>query len=353
VLLAATMQGRVAQILATAQAAGLRVRAVTSSAMTLLRACNSSSSMPALALYLGPDGAELMVSEGGSIRALKHLPAAARGQPGGSEAAEPWLEALARGIHQELSLLPQHRGSAAHEELLVWDGVGMDDAALQGLGERLSLKVEPGPELSALGVGIASGAGEHPWRRFTASAALGVAGSHPELLPVDFLNSRLAVRKRRLPGKYATWAAVAGATLCAACGFLLLDWQLESRELGSLQGRLQAMQEDARAAQSVIQSVSSARGWYDRRPKFLSCLRELTLSFPPEGKIWATSLLVQGNMQGIVSGESEDERAVLELLDSLKSRPALAGVKLLYMREAARESREISFAISFTFVAVN
>ena len=46
-----------------------------------------------------------------------------------------------------------------------------------------------------------------------------------------------------------------------------------------------------------------------------------------------------------------DERTVLEVLDTLTRGGTFSDVKLLHMREVGRSSREVSFAISFTFLA--
>jgi len=60
---------------------------------------------------------------------------------------------------------------------------------------------------------------------------------------------------------------------------------------------------------------------------------------------------VREDLRAVVSGKSRDEKTVLEVLDRLKQSKALADVKLLHLREAGGSSREVSFAIRFTFVA--
>jgi tRNA pseudouridine-54 N-methylase len=96
--------------------------------------------------------------------------------------------------------------------------------------------------------------------------------------------------------------------------------------------------------------VLFARRWREQGPRFLECLRELTLAFPAEGRIWTTSLAIREDMRGLVSGKSVDDKAVLELLDQLKKDAAFTDVKLVYIREAGGNVREVAYAISFVFV---
>jgi len=55
-------------------------------------------------------------------------------------------------------------------------------------------------------------------------------------------------------------------------------------------------------------------------------------------------------MRILVSGKASDERAVLEVLDRLKGSPGFSDVKPLYIREVGGGVREVSFAISLSFI---
>ncbi len=347
VLLVATLRRELHRIAAMAQAAGLSVRSITSSAMALASAAARSQSSPGLMLYLGADGAELTVRSGARFRLLRHLqvapPARSEAGPGG---ADSWAAMLADEVRRVVSLLPGGEAWQKPEGLLVWDAVGLDAAAL---GERLSLEVKTAEGLSALGITRSPFASEAEGRRFAAAAALGLGGLQPGLLAIDFLHSRLAPKKKTARGRRGAWAAALAAALVAAGVLVLLDWRNDKADVAELKTRLEAMSEDIEAAAGVIEKVPLARAWYDSTPRLLDCLRELTLAFPAEGGIWTTNLAVREDMPGSVSGKSVDERTVLEVLDALKDRGTFADVKLLYMSEAGRGSREVSFAISFTF----
>ncbi len=351
VLLVAMLRRKVGWVAAMAQAAGLSVQSITSSAMALASASGRSQSAPELMLHMKPDGAELTVRVGGQFRLLRHLPAALSAQSEmGSGATDSWTEALANEVRRVISPLPGGEAWQEPDELLIWDGVGLDPTFLGALGERLSVRSKVNEGLSALGIERTSFAREAEGRRFAAAAALALAGARSGLLAIDFLHSRLAPKKKAALRGRVLWAGAVVAALVVACVFLLLDRQKDKAEVAWLKSRLEEMSEDIEAAEGVIEKVSLARGWYGRNPKLLDCLRGLTLAFPAEGRIWTTSLALTEDMRGIVSGKSVDKRSVLEVLDSLKGSGAFRDVKLLDMREVGTRSREVSFSISFTFV---
>jgi len=344
VLLMATSREKLGQVVAMAQRAGLKLQSVTSSIMVLASAATGQPPQASgYTLYLRPHYAELTVQAGGHFRLVRHLPAAS------SASERPGLEGISDQMRRVVSLLPGGQATTEPEWCVIWDGAGLEPDALHSLGERLSLEAKASDGLSSLGITKTCFAHEEQGRRFAAAAALGLAGARPGLLAIDFLHSRLAPRRKRAVGRRLAWALAVAAALVVASVFLLLDWREGKEQVAELKDRLAEMSEDLEAARGVIEKVSLARGWFDRGPRFLDCLRGLTLAFPAEGKIWTTSLALREDMRGVVSGRSLDERSVLEVLDRLKGGGAFSDVKLLYMREAGRSSREVSFAISFAF----
>ena len=104
-------------------------------------------------------------------------------------------------------------------------------------------------------------------------------------------------------------------------------------------------------AEKVIRRTKLAMTWYDRRPEFLECVKQVTMAFPPDGKIWATRVTIQDpdEMNVILAGKAVSEAAVLDVLDRIKADPRMSQVKSLYLREAGRDGREVAFAMSFSF----
>jgi len=344
VLLVAAPRRNVDHLLATADAAGLTVRAVTSSMMSLASATAGQPPGRRLMLHLSPDGAEFSMQSGGGFRLLRRLSTAKT--DAGASPADGSIADLADELRRIIALLPGAQPEPT-PELLIWNTGGLSAGSLRTLGERLPLAVRVCRYPSDLGIadGPAATAGE-----FAAAAALALAGLQKQMLAVDFLHSRLVSRKKiALKGKVA-WAAGVAAAVLIAGFFLLLDWQRAHQEIVDLKGQLEIMKVSVATAKDVVDKTGFARGWYDRRPRFLNCLRELTLAFPVEGRIWATSLAMGENMRVLLSGKATGEGAVLEVLDRLKGSPRFSDVKPLYIREVGGETQDVSFAISFRFV---
>jgi len=346
VLLVAAQRQNVDHLLAAAEAAGLSIAAVTSSTMALASATGGPAASRRLVLYLSPGGADLCVQSAGAIGLLRTLPVAA---PAVTLALPPdgWLDGLADELRRLLALRPGAAASAQAPQMVVWNATGLSAGALAALGERLSLETKLCAYPADLGIAEEPPA---PAGESAAATALALAGLQPNLLAVDFLHSRLAPRKKLAFGRKIVWAVGLTVAVVIACLALFLAWQRQEQEVEDLAGQLAGMKPTVAAAKDVVDKTAFARGWYDRRPRFLDCLRELTLAFPTESRIWATSLGIGEDMRALLSGKASDERAVLEVLDRLTKSPKFSEVKSLYIREAAGGSSEVSFAISLKFV---
>ena len=382
VLLVAASRQNVDHLLATARAAGLTVAAVTSSTLALAAATGgparqgdapptggqavaspvANQSGDRLVLYLSPTTVELSVQSvaNHAWRLLRRLPisppaAAAHGSP----LADGWLDDLAGELHRVVALLP---GSVANQsgdpepalDLVIWNASGLAAGGVASLiGDRLSLAARLCQYPSDLEIadGPASQAGRagEP----AAAAALAAVGLNRQLLAVDFLHSRLSPRKKITVGRKAAWAAALAAAVILPCLALFLAWRAQQGEVDDLEGQLDAMQPSLAAARDVVHKATFAGGWYDRRPRHLDCLRELTLAFPAEGRIWTTSLAISEDMRVLISGKAADQRAVLEVVDRLDGNPKFAEVQSLYISEVGGGSLEWSFAISLKFVGAS
>ena len=352
VLLVATSRQNVDYLLAAARAAGLRVAAVTSSTLALAAATGGPPSSRRLVLYLSPTTVELSVQSGGGTRLLRHLPisppaAAAHGSP----LADGWLDNLAGELRRVVALLPGSQTPEQALDLVIWNASGPPGAeALADLGKRLSLAARLCQYPSDLEIadGPAAPAGEP-----AAAAALAAAGLNRQLLAVDFLHSRLSPRRKITVGRKAAWAAALAAAVILPCLALFLAWRAQQGEVDDLKGQLDAMQPSLAAAKDIVRKATFAGRWYDQRPRHLDCLRELTLAFPAEGRIWTTSLAISEDMRVLLSGKAADQGAVLEVVDRLDGNPKFAEVQSLYISEVGGGSLEWSFAISLRFVGAS
>jgi hypothetical protein len=341
VLLVAAQKAKVEQATALARGAGLKVEAVVPSVLPLAVGGDGSQPERRCTLYVRPAGTEIIVLEEGQIQILKHLSLSSP-EPGDAEQ-------LVRQVRQSLALLPS---GGEGTRLTVCDAAGLGPEAGQRFADSVGFPVEWREDVRAIDR-EAGGAGspEHP-ALYAAPALLALSAAWEERRPVDFMHSKLAVRESRMPGRRVLWAGAITAAILLITGLLVEGWQADRREVARLRSRLKAMEREIERAQRLLRKVSEAGEWFGGNRKYLDGLRELTLSFPEEGSVWATSVVVQKDMRSIVSGKSADERSVLGVLDQMKENERFAGPKLLHMRQMRSGAGEVSFAISFDFVDV-
>jgi len=378
-LLVAASRRKLEDVSAMAKAAGLSVAGVTSSTLALA-AATEASAFERLVLYLCPGRAELVLQTGGGFRVLRRL----------SAPAQP--ERLASEICRVASFLPAAADADARQEpnrdreLLIWDdGLGLDAAAVDLLRDRLAIPVRVCRFPDDLGVGASDGAADGAGAVQAAALAAGAAARRPAI--VDFLHSRLATRRKARLGRYAVWGIAAAVAVCAAAAYFVWDWRTSRQELAALQSQMDGLKGKARDASDVLDNLSFAREWYDSRPRYLECLRELTLVFPEQTQAWATGIAVRDKVKADknptadskpptpgksaggsaavstadlkpptprtllleLSGKSASESAALEIIDRLRACPRFSNVKSLYIRQGGSETREVSFAITFEF----
>lgn len=327
----------------TVQTAGLKVLSVSVSSIALTEACRFQMlpASPRYLLYIRPDYAELLEIRGRSIRSVKHIQ---------HHLKKGEINSFVAEINRIISFAPSAGGNQVPEGLLVWNAAQLEPKVVEDLESTFSslVKVVDGNAFPVIDKFAFSREAEQAL--FAVPAALGQLIGGEKRPAIDLLNSRMSVKKTRIEKRQIKWAAAIGFTLIFCCLMLIFDLQREKEDVVLLRDRLEAMREDIRVAEDIVQKVGMARGWYSGRPRILDCLRELTGAFPEQGSIWATNLALNENMRGIVSGKATDEQYVLEVLDKLKDNPSFSDVQMVHMRENGRSSQEVSFSINFTYV---
>jgi len=349
-LLVAAPQQILSQLVLMGRAAGLTVTTITPSTMALAGPTDGTSEHDQLVLHLFRGGAELAIRARGGLRMMRRLPLAV---PASEAADRPstngWLQQLSDELRRIVALLPGGEPEdQAQRELLIWGEAGLGPDACRVLSEQLAMPVKVCERPEGLDPGGA--APPSPGAQFSAAAAMALDALRHRPPAIDLLHSRLSPQKTRAIGRKVAWAAALVATLIAVGTVLVLDWRADRLEAAALDRRLKAMAGDLADAKDTIAKVIFARPWYDRRSSYLDCVYELTLAFPQEGLIWATSLAIQEDMRVALSGRAVSELAVLDVLDRLKANAHLADVKPLYLRKAGRQGDEVAFAMSFTFI---
>ena len=172
-LLVAALRRTIDQIVTTAQAAGLSVLSVTSSALALASTSSQSQSASRYVLYIRPDYAEFLVQSGKYFCVLKHLPIAIPGRQDAKRVSESrTIESLVIEVSRLVSLLPHGRETSEPEKMFVWDAANLGPGAMQTLSKRLSPKVEviDGSAVSVIERSAQSSEAER--HQFAAAAAL-------------------------------------------------------------------------------------------------------------------------------------------------------------------------------------
>jgi hypothetical protein len=344
VLLLAARRKMVDQIRLLAGAAGLQVQAVTVSALAFGKALSEAGPEQWYGLYTRPTYCEFWSQLDGRPRSIRHVPMGAdNGTP------DDYAKLLTSTI-QRLILLSQDQ-SPTHQ-VTAYDACGVSDEIIDRLNEQLA----PQTTITNGGAGLRPkrlGLSDHPEEaQSIAAAAVAMTAVGTDKPPVDFLNPRIGVKKTSGRKRLAVWGAIIGAACLVALGSVLADWQGDRTDIATYTQQLELMSEDVAAAQEIVDRVSYAGSWASQEPQFLDCLRELTLAFPQEPRVWATSLALGENGQGALVGKANDERSFYEVLDKIKRNTAFADVKMIHIRDVGRDSREKEFAVHFKFQGV-
>jgi len=340
-LLMATRTGRLSGIGSLVKAAGLRMVTVTptSHAFCLYEREKGGD----LGIYISDDGVEFW-SARADLPWIRHV-----WRPGAG--AEQHDKLLTEEVHRQLAMTVRNGESAVRLTLYTSEESGVE--SLARAAAVLSSSDTVVDWNTSLSEGGFEAADIEKAGRAVGAAALALAGCRGAAFYVDFVKSHKAA-KRHLPrAQVVRWAAILGAAVLVALIVLAVGWRRDARDVATYSAQLEAMSGDIASARQVVERMSYAAGWTVRRPRFLDCLQELTGAFPEEGSIWVVSLALRENKQGLITGQALRESSVLGVLDALKANPAFGEVAMVYMRDAGRATNEVSFAISFKYLAMD
>lgn len=300
-----------------ARLAGLTVTAITACDWVLLGAVRQPVA-PAgrLMLVLQPQGAELLFQTPSGARLIRHLTARL-------DSPEASPNELGDELRRIVMMLPAEAAAGDLRELLIWNGSALPPSSLEALAHRASLtpKICDLPDLEISASTPLAGP------RIAQAAAL--ACCEESSIPVDFLHSRLTPPKTSLFGHKARWAGIAvAATLAAGILVLFLNCRSYENEAADLKSQLGRLENPEKQAWVLTEKASFALDWYDRRPAFLDCLKEVTQAFPDRGDIWATNMSMfiredaqvqlHDDMPAQLKGKAITQTPVLGILNRLK-----------------------------------
>jgi hypothetical protein len=342
IVLSAMSRSNLEQVMLAVRWAGLDVYSVTVSSVAVFALISGRMSPPAPShfLYIRPDYAEFLTREGAQTVDVKYFQKDIKRETG------PFITELSRIItyHSNSS------GGDGKAKLLVWNASGDSvREELKTLADTVSHQmkiVEGDRQAIAAGLGL-------PWEEkayaLIAPAMLGQSFNDADPFHLDFLNSRMNFKTGMIKKNQVMWASGAAAAVLIILIVMLFVWRSDKKDVNELKAKLNDMQGDIDSARDVINKVASASSWYSDRPKVLACLKELTVAFPDEGRIWVTNLAFNEKMKGVISGRATDEQSVIDVLDKLKADHLFTDVQMIYLQDNSKSSQEVSFSMNFSF----
>jgi hypothetical protein len=346
VLLLAVRRQIVDRIKKLAEAAGLQVQSITLSALACSKALSEGGLAGRYGVYARPTYCEFWAQFDGSPRFIKHVALSKDGTPTAYE------DMLASAITR-LVLLSPMPGQQPPYQITAYDACGLPSETIDGLGKRLGSQIAVSNGRTGLlskGIGLQDRPED---ARAIAAAAVAMIGVGPEKPPVDFLNPRVGAKKAVSHKRTIVWGAGIGGVCVLALLVFLAYWHAYASATAANKEWLKTHGDEINAAQEKMDRIKYLEPWIDRQPRFLECLKCLTEAFPEEPSMWATSLALNENGTGSVVGKTISDVSFLDALNKMKqNQTAFSDIKMLYLREVGRDSREKEFAISFKFRGV-
>ncbi len=347
VLLVGMLRQRLERIEKIAEAAGLDLEAVTSTGLALAACAGGKDEGGLLVLTRG--GGEIVWRHNDAPRMLRHVAVSAMNGHGTVNMV-PLTAELRRAV-----TLAQTNGGG--RDLLLLDGLGLEDDQVSELSERLGVKLTSGRNTDVCGIASDSSTAapsdhRNPPARYAPAMSLALAGARPQLRPVDFKHSRLAPVKVSRFGARSSWGMVLGGlALLAVVALYVLAHQRQG-QLDELNARLNAIKPEVVTAQTNIDRFKYARGFFDTRPPVLDCLAELSKAFGENDRAWVKTLVLPANGKGTINGQAADDAVVLAVVERIKKNPRFTDVKGPNTQQADPRSREVTFTVTFTFNTV-
>jgi hypothetical protein len=340
-LLAARRQ-MVEQIKEMATAAGLHPQAVTVSALAFGAGRSSSDASQRYGLYARPTYCEFWSQSNGRLQMIQHVPIS--GSNG--SVADP-AELLSSAIQRQVMLTSQQDQSASYDVTL-YDASGLSGAVIDRLNKQLKPQITLSDGRSAFLSSDSAGSGRPDEAQSIAATAVAMTAVGAAGPVVNFLQPRIGAKKVSSHKKVATWGTVAAAACVVIIGLVAYDWQAKQSDIAKFKAELEEEQSHIDQAQAVVDRVTYAQAWISANPRFLECLKQLTLTFPQRpNSAWATSLNLNDKGGGSMVGKATDVPTALAVIDAMANNPVFSEVNRTYIREGGKEG--FDFSVTFQF----
>jgi hypothetical protein len=338
------------------ETARLNLVAVMPSAVALGEATSRQSADNTLVLAVTAGGAELTNQKGTLPSAIRHLR--------GPNPQPPFVSELRRLV----STLP---GGGPDRELVLWDGSGID---ANSLGQQLGFRVRSG-DLPVLGVRATNTTANGSGRKFASAVSLALTGTGAISPTIDFLHSRLIVKKTH---PIPLWGYLAAAVVVAAVVLsinLYEGLQKMQNDLAVNNDWLASHDAQIKDARDFVGMVNYVDGWVNQSPRYDACLRDLTAVMPNDSETYVTSVeltevppkpvsasgkaptIDPRTLQGQLVGKSLNQGRVDAVYDAIAKAKGFSQVALKNSGTAVgagtgfgTRTREVQFTISFNYL---
>jgi hypothetical protein len=223
------------------------------------------------------------------------------------------------------------------QQLVVWDENTLDDAALAAIGEAVGLSVMRGRLEALLGAAPAES------RAGAVAVALGLTGGRPG---VDFLRPRVVAPRRQNVSRRTAWVSAAGVVAIIAL-LAILDLSRMQRRLDTVDDKLRSLEPTLKTARPFVQNMQFVETFASNHPKYLACLRDVTVAIPTGSKAYLTNFHLQASMRGEISGHAPSDQDVINLTDQLNASGHF--VELKRKLESGGRAGDVAFSVTFTY----
>jgi hypothetical protein len=317
-----------------AKSAGIQIAAVTPGAVALGAVSAAKMGSP-YSLVLGAEAAELCAYEGAQARILRHL------GPNGSLASllgELRRAAVTHALEGVASGGDGIATARTGRQLVVWDSNELDEAGLEAIGETVHLPVTRGE------VGRLLGASVEGERAGAVAVALGLSGGR---VGVDFLRPRVVAPRGQGVSRRTAWMSGAAAVVAIVALLAIFDLTRMQRQLGGVDEELQGLEPSLKTAKPFVQNMQFVETFGGNHPKYLACLRDVTLAIPVNPKTYLTNFHLKANMKGEISGRAGNSQDVLNVTDQLNASGHFTDLKRKL--EAGAKSGDVAFTVTFSY----
>lgn len=344
VLLVGISKQRLQRVQDLIDAAGLSILAITSTGLALAGSVNQSDREAGAMLLLQAGGGEMIVRQNGAVKMLRHVSLASNGH------GTPAIAPLGAELRRTMVLGASGNGD---RELILMNGVGLAREQLTELSDRAGVPVRTADEIKLLNLSregaLAAGADASSSSYAFPAISLALTAARPGALPLDFAHSKLAPPPVKRFSKPAMYGIVAGAALILGLGALYFTVSSRQSELDAINAQLDKDKPTLTSAHQIVDRASFADGYFKARPAMLECLRQLSLTFHDNDRIWVDTLTIHDNGKGTLAGKSDNQQTVLELVERLKQNKKFSDVSRLDVHEADQRTHEWTYSLNFTF----